>query len=1634
MYKKIPISIASMMLLSLFFTSVHAQHWQDSTVAVPESVFPIGGIPFGLGDFHDSVNSLKEAGFNFDYERGNDYGIIANFKAMTHGLVGFMSMSQLTNYTGAYYGGFFPGAERRFFLASNDSGIYAQHETGNNWKNKAGSINANNEWKIPKTSGLSYDSNYVLDSLQVDPNSLAGFSGSYITYPQTDSAICDFIFRIDTTALSSSLWNNPALSVEYYLIDNSNNVTTFFDTITVNKQLAFLQASNRDQIEHRHIVSFPKQSGTPFGTLTPFYYARIRQVLPIHANSIPIKTLRVKVRTFKLANVLIRGLRIRTQFAEQVLTGQMDSTLDTLFRAIRDTLNNEGLFNSTPFITAGGETQTPNFRVYSYVDDRMNKKIGKHLVMFLTDDGTYIHFPFYRSIYEDQTDSVPPPLQAECLATFYGYAGEIVPVPRDCIPDSIFNLPGFTMLGAQVLPVADSSYTHYTNVYQSKSGWCSKFEASQTAFPPGKTPGKWYGMLSGLLSTDLNPTSINVSAGHPAATLRDTIIAKLKRGDCNAIGELYRADQLFDSGQLQLSYRVPFRTEMRADGWDAIAFGAKGIYWNALGNDHGENVGITDNGLKRDKDFDSTSQISGGFLTCDSELYTGFVVYDSILNQQIVIAKSDSGNMTHRSRIIIGGSWVRAFKEAFDNGCPIWCAISSNCATWGIGVWAPTFYGFRERWNAAKRFSQDIIPIAPTLSSLDWQDAFFYDERFAGAYTHTTSTRVMDSMRALSAWSKFPLLEVKTNKINRYVTPLSPLNQYDSANATLVELGLFTSKIDSLAKYIVVANHRTWALYYKANGTIDSSQGRMGAIDARQVEMKFDMSKFDTSIHVLRVTNMRTNTDAIVFTDSIYKIILEPGEGTLLRVAPALGLDLGRMTENAFNNGRHIAGVDSSEFGVKRYLTTYARNGEIVVSYPVETPTTNTKRNTDTPADSIIDNSGNCHNPSIAYNHRTNRIGLTYRRFFAACDTCHWDTTFICYRNSSFTSPYNFSALAVLDTLFTWSASGEYISPPAIAPRDTATPGTITNGEFWVAYNHPDSGGSLVLVDPSSNVLKKKFFWAPDNYKNYVKYISIATHVPYDSVHISFEEGIGNDGQIFYTKGYLDNNSGLQVVTNPALGISFPLNSCQSHNTQIAIMPDNTIDVVWESLWVDSLGSNVEGKSATIWHYAVLRSRNNGGWSDFTTFLARTVTEDVAYLNAHKYLDRIYVNISSAFAVVRDDPHTPTWRDWRRITWSNLDNGQISIARYGLSDGYALSFWNRYSFLEPSQEPAMPNLSFGDLVAQPFLYRGIPDHQEDGLFDARIIRFNFPSNPIFSQGRQYQILKAFPIGGPACQALMKAKIGNVQIQSVSPDTIRSIPLRGLADSATDPNGNKPVQWDDKKGVRSLTFHISSGDTLEYQRDFQVGAYQVGDTATVASYLNGSTDYLRARIYLRRATNDSILAILDSARLKQSGFVQSGSLLDTGWQKIPIGFSDSVYLTMEMSRGDTTDGFGLSRILALDDSFYDQNPLIDNSSYKKSSPNVWQPSTLSSEIPIKVSVIPNPFNNSAQISVDIQQDYPLNITLFDPLGRKVQELTNGMVSQAHSEYTLSSQTLSSGFYYLRVQSGSQVATRKIELLK
>ncbi len=82
------------------------------------------------------------------------------------------------------------------------------------------------------------------------------------------------------------------------------------------------------------------------------------------------------------------------------------------------------------------------------------------------------------------------------------------------------------------------------------------------------------------------------------------------------------------------------------------------------------------------------------------------------------------------------------------------------------------------------------------------------------------------------------------------------------------------------------------------------------------------------------------------------------------------------------------------------------------------------------------------------------------------------------------------------------------------------------------------------------------------------------------------------------------------------------------------------------------------------------------------------------------------------------------------------------------------------------------------------------------------------------------------------------------------------------------------------------------------------------------------------------------------------------------------------------------------------------------------------------------VFPNPTNKAISIEYQLQNSGLISIGLFNQLGEEVQELYSGQMSKGKqsNHYILNTHNLSNGIYYIRIQSGSEIKTKAVSIIK
>jgi hypothetical protein len=78
--------------------------------------------------------------------------------------------------------------------------------------------------------------------------------------------------------------------------------------------------------------------------------------------------------------------------------------------------------------------------------------------------------------------------------------------------------------------------------------------------------------------------------------------------------------------------------------------------------------------------------------------------------------------------------------------------------------------------------------------------------------------------------------------------------------------------------------------------------------------------------------------------------------------------------------------------------------------------------------------------------------------------------------------------------------------------------------------------------------------------------------------------------------------------------------------------------------------------------------------------------------------------------------------------------------------------------------------------------------------------------------------------------------------------------------------------------------------------------------------------------------------------------------------------------------------------------------------------------------------PNPFNPTTRISFSIDKSNYVDLRLYDILGREVKVLLSQPMSPGEYEIDFKAENLASGMYYYRLQSGDNVAVKKMTLVK
>ncbi|GEM_PF-4564253 len=390
--------------------------------------------------------------------------------------------------------------------------------------------------------------------------------------------------------------------------------------------------------------------------------------------------------------------------------------------------------------------------------------------------------------------------------------------------------------------------------------------------------------------------------------------------------------------------------------------------------------------------------------------------------------------------------------------------------------------------------------------------------------------------------SRLPVQSISTKNLSGTTDAISYL-----------DFGIHQLPSDSLARYLSVLNRLLWT---DSTGTDQT--------DTRTITMQVRDSAFNPfyiNWSVWEITNEGTGWDTIVGLDSNFSITLGAGRGALLRIAPSTSETIGKLTTNVWNNARHMAYNETGYDTSHSYWMVYERKGNIYVNSPLETPTSLSKRETDTiNPELLLEPCGKAHNPAIAINPDVGRgYGIVYSVDHAGTTG---DSTFIIFRFATSTTDRIYFEK---DTLEAFPVTDSYY---VAAPAISVTLWNTASASFWVGWRNPTKGGAIALVGPGyrSSI---RYFSAGD--PSNTKFISLASRSSYAQpafwpghkrCYIAFQESVSypsippqvpDYGNIYYLEAWPDTvNPGI-IDTGRLTKISNGYGSCLHRTPCISI-------------------------------------------------------------------------------------------------------------------------------------------------------------------------------------------------------------------------------------------------------------------------------------------------------------------------------------------------------------------------------------------------------------------------------------------------------------------------------------------------
>jgi N-acetylmuramoyl-L-alanine amidase len=226
---------------------------------------------------------------------------------------------------------------------------------------------------------------------------------------------------------------------------------------------------------------------------------------------------------------------------------------------------------------------------------------------------------------------------------------------------------------------------------------------------------------------------------------------------------------------------------------------------------------------------------------------------------------------------------------------------------------------------------------------------------------------------------------------------------------------------------------------------------------------------------------------------------------------------------------------------------------------------------------------------------------------------------------------------------------------------------------------------------------------------------------------------------------------------------------------------------------------------------------------------------------------------------------------------------------------------------------------------------------------------------------------------------------------------------------------------------SKKYNGSSSGALKYSFNSEDGAYKI---SRITPEPIGTAGESMFGLWIKGELSNNILEYWFNDSENNLYSIEVDTLNFTGWKFKAVALSD-------VATGDLKfEGVGIKYVTSADTAglIY-----IDDAQYDFTTPVENEVDNIPSEYSLSQNY-PNPFNPSTTIKYSITAHTSLaatqqvSIVVYDILGRKVATVVNKEQKAGNYEVTFNAESLTSGIYFYKLQTGDFAATKKLLLLK